>query len=92
MAEPEEAGYALEAQVGHLLRRAHQRATAIFLAAMQAVFAALDDDHDAGFVERLRAVQRTIGAHERDVVQQRLRVALGRRKTQQQFHHPGLSW
>ncbi|MFN3461436.1 MAG: MarR family winged helix-turn-helix transcriptional regulator [Oceanibaculum sp.] len=35
MAEPEEAGYALEAQVGHLLRRAHQRATAIFLAAMQ---------------------------------------------------------
>ncbi|EKE77276.1 MULTISPECIES: MarR family winged helix-turn-helix transcriptional regulator [Oceanibaculum] len=35
MAEPGEAGYALEAQVGHLLRRAHQRATAIFLAAMQ---------------------------------------------------------
>ncbi|MEQ8249758.1 MAG: MarR family transcriptional regulator [Oceanibaculum nanhaiense] len=35
MAEPEEAGYALEVQVGHLLRRAHQRATAIFLAAMQ---------------------------------------------------------
>ena len=27
--------YALEAQVGHLLRRAHQRATSIFLAAMQ---------------------------------------------------------
>lgn len=31
-AEDSEDGYVLEAQVGHLLRRAHQRATAIFMA------------------------------------------------------------
>ncbi|MBU0799131.1 MAG: MarR family transcriptional regulator [Alphaproteobacteria bacterium] len=28
-------GYELEAQIGHLLRRAHQRATSLFLASMQ---------------------------------------------------------
>lgn len=35
MAGRDDHRYELEAQVGHLLRRAHQRATAIFLAAMQ---------------------------------------------------------
>jgi len=48
-------GYVLEAQVGHLLRRAHQRATAIFLAELGEAhgltptqFAALVKLHDLG--------------------------------------------
>ncbi len=48
-------GYVLEAQIGHLLRRAHQRATAIFLAELGEThgvtptqFAALVKLHDLG--------------------------------------------
>jgi DNA-binding MarR family transcriptional regulator len=48
-------GYVLEAQVGHLLRRAHQRATAIFMAELgdrfdltPTQYAALVKLHDAG--------------------------------------------
>lgn len=52
--EPDE-GYVLEEQVGHLLRRAHQKATAIFMAELGERFeltptqyAALVKLHDAG--------------------------------------------
>ncbi len=54
----EEKPYALEDQVGHLLRRAHQRATAIFLERMGSLaltptqFAALVKIHDEGMISQ----------------------------------------
>lgn len=57
-ATPADDGYLLEAQVGHLLRRAHQRASAIFMAHFAELqltptqYAALVKIHDEGEVSQ----------------------------------------
>ena len=59
--EGEDKGYVIEDQIGHLLRRAHQRATAIFLAELGERFeitptqyAALVKLHDLGDISQNR--------------------------------------